>query len=364
MADVGPGVDMEPARIKFRAEIEHRLKKGGWAADDMDSDYSGALHQYEWTNLVSESKELADRELFGATKKQSDLAVEVPDPHRAASTSDSALSIRASYEPTFPTVAHMLNFPAILDLFETDLPVTEMETECEKSRTKIERDIAEWKARIQGRFINLVPKGTKEPTPPTATGDNYNTFTTISHALKFVLRADSFLHEAWPPGSGRSWKYTSFIDSERWRWDYKFASTDPPLPPPHCDHVRWDSTHKTRKDPDLVHIPIACRNTHRFQRETDSPLVKQFEEQISDEFEKHVCKLCPKLLIMHEVVASEEEVREDVLLVHGIADPETDEEYGLYDEQMSDGKDGTDSENGGSISFLVALMTCNEDAQY
>ncbi|KAJ1300142.1 hypothetical protein OPQ81_011895 [Rhizoctonia solani] len=200
----------------------------GWTAEDMNFDYLGCTNKGAWLELVSHPKLLNERgwmalrskltpllqtnrerrleagrqtrkqkrkarlsEPFRKIKKQSTLSLEgsVPNPD--------SISTDVLYEPPFPSFSHILDFPVVPALYETNQPVAEMETKFEQNRKVIDGYITEWNTRVHARFTNLVNEGPKvtKPILQSASSSDKNMsdlFAKFGDDAKRLLRANSF----------------------------------------------------------------------------------------------------------------------------------------------------------------------------
>ncbi|CAE6456772.1 unnamed protein product [Rhizoctonia solani] len=434
--DLAREAEIEDTKAERQEEIERRLEELGWTTEDMDFDYPGCTQQREWLDMISQLKVLTERvwstlqpklvvlleanrerrvvverrqreferrtclsEWFGVIKKRDNFTVEF-QPHEVAttSTSGSDKAISVSYEEPFPSLAQLLNCPVVLDLYETDAPAAEMEAKFEKHRHTIEIFITEWKSRIQGHFIKLLPKGTKKISIPSQVARNKepSPLATIRNELKPLLRADNFFSATSLFGHVETSMYESVLRAEDLMGTPPSIGTVWPQEPPSLEHIRWDPEaskiaralvtsigkanasylemtdraiyacgrcHDTevmtwenmvrhyvhqqefyaiiQNDSELSEAGVVCNNAHDLKFRTKDPLVRYSTTQTNDKHDQFVCKLCAKSIDLDEVVASEASMLKHLSAVHGITKPKVNEHYSpqatdLYDSCGSD----------------------------
>ncbi|KAG9124647.1 hypothetical protein FRC07_010799 [Ceratobasidium sp. 392] len=276
--------EVEDAKADRKEEIERRLEEMGWIFEDMDFDYPGCTNKRAWLELVSEPKPLTDRgwpslksklvtllegnrkqrlevglqarkkerqvrlsELFRIIKEKDCFTLEIPNPVPGNPNPDSASSISVPYAPPFPDFSHMLNYPVVLDLYETDCSVTEMDTKFEGYQKEIERYITEWTNRVQAHFTKLAlegPKIAKKTLLSTtiARDKKSNSLTKLPDDVKRLLRADSlFSTTSSFLMLGQNLTYGSMLKYHSLVGGYASTSTLSPQAPPHLEQITWDS---------------------------------------------------------------------------------------------------------------------------
>lgn len=118
----------------------------------------------------------------------------------SSSTDDSTVEI--VHGGIFPDFVDALEWPIIENLYETDVPISEMNTRFEEyqNNNEIGTLIAEWQARVEGHMAELLrkgrvsdglPKEVAEPTLPVAESAP-NPLRHLSDDQKMLYRADSF----------------------------------------------------------------------------------------------------------------------------------------------------------------------------
>ncbi|KDN34642.1 hypothetical protein RSAG8_12267, partial [Rhizoctonia solani AG-8 WAC10335] len=415
--------EIDATRVARQDEIQLRLEELGWSAEDMDFGYVGCFNQHEWLKLVSQPKPLTDRgwttlkpklialleanrnrrsqlarqkrqnerrgrlsELFRAIKKQGGFTVEITAQHPAVSLSGST-PVTASYEPPFPEVNYVLDFPVVLDLYETDRTTAEMEEKFEQHRAEIEEYISEWKARIQAHCSTLArqgPKVTKKILQSTLTASNNKSdpFANLSDDLKRLLRADSLFSTTAQFNLGRPATYGSVLRFEGLIGTHTSLWAAMAKTPPNLDGISWDAEankaarellaslripnasylemtdksiyacgrcHDTKnrtweetvyhyvlekqqyariqQDSGLSKAGIIYNNVHDPKLRTKLPLVKYSRTQVPEELDQYECKVCAESPALEEVITSEEKLMQHLSAVHGITNPIIDEHY-------------------------------------
>ncbi|KAG8684350.1 hypothetical protein FRC09_015442, partial [Ceratobasidium sp. 395] len=276
------GQEIDDTKADRQEEIVQRLEALGWTHEDMDFDYPGCTNKRAWSDLVSQPKPLTDRgwpslktrlvtmlegnrkqrlevrrqtrkkerearllELFRAIKEKDCFNLEIPAPASGNPNTDSASPTSVSYIPPFPEFSHMLNYPVVLNLYETDRPVADMEAKFEQHRKEIQGHITEWTNRIQAHFTKLAlegPKITKKMLLSTsiARDKTPNPLTKLPDDVKRLLGADSLFNDASFLKSRQTSTY-GFIVKYNLGGAYTFASTIQPQAPPDLEHFTWNS---------------------------------------------------------------------------------------------------------------------------
>lgn len=116
----------------------------------------------------------------------------------SSSTSDTS-TVKIVHKGLFPDLADALEWPIIKNLYDTDVPIPEMDVRFEEHRGEINTLIANWTGRIEGRMAELLregrvsdglPKESPEPTLPLEEPEP-NSFQYLSTDQKMLYRADS-----------------------------------------------------------------------------------------------------------------------------------------------------------------------------
>ncbi|KEP45345.1 hypothetical protein V565_285140 [Rhizoctonia solani 123E] len=216
-----------------RSEIERRLGELGWTKEDIPF-YWRSTHYRAYTALVNQPKPLTERSHFTTNikpklipileanraenlmaqrlkrKKQrqdrlSELFLEIMDqttptlefqiqlPDPLVPNEGPATTV--TFDPPFPSLTCLLNWPLLKNLLEIEATVEEMETRFEDNRTQIQDYIANWITSVQTQFADQLrqdPGLRGEILQPTAViTDNGDPFSNLSDELKLLLRADS-----------------------------------------------------------------------------------------------------------------------------------------------------------------------------
>ncbi|CAE6535146.1 unnamed protein product [Rhizoctonia solani] len=422
--------EMEDIKAERQKEIERRLGELGWTSEDLDFDFPECTNKRTWLDLISQPKPLSDQGwttlkpalttlLETNRQKRSEIASKARKKERETRLSEMFLAIEErgtltvsvsshnpdseaptsfTFEPPFPNLSHTLNCPAVMDLYETDRTVVEMEAKFEQHRAEIEGFLIEWTNQVQSHFIKLAhqgPKiGKKILQSTSIVHDNKSDpFAKLPDDVKRLLRADSFFNSTSLFGFGQCLTYGHVLRVEGFRELLRTATAVSSSAPPNLDHVRWDSEaneaarvlltglgkpnasylemtgqaiykcgrchdseaktwgemvrhyvhekrqyariqERLRSDPNVTY-----NNVHDPKLRTKQPLVQYVGVQSTDESELFECRICPELPILQDVVASETQILSHFLDVHGIADPELHEQYGPQEEAEAEAED-------------------------
>ncbi|CAE7103321.1 unnamed protein product [Rhizoctonia solani] len=416
-------LEIGTTKAERQQEIQRRLEDLGWTWQDMDFSEYGC-NEREWLQLVSQPRPLTERvwsniksklvslleanrerrlqreriqrdnarrvqlgELLSAIRKRGIFTAQIPAQHPAASLLGS-MPVNVTYEPPFPELSYALDCPIVLDLYNSDMTVPEMEAKFEQHRGEIETFIAEWQARIQTHCSKLArqgPKTTKKILRSSlTTSDNKpNPFAKLSDDLKLLLRADSFFNTPGVLITERPCTYGTVLRSEGLLGTQSFAWATPKAPPS-LDGISWnseanriarallasigtpnasylemtnksiyacgrchDTENKTwegmvyhyiqhQRSYNLVQentakalskAGVTFNNAHDLNLRTKLPLIQRSAAQMSDEFDQYECKVCADTMILEDVISSEVKLEEHLLIVHGITEPIPDEHY-------------------------------------
>ncbi|KAG9122740.1 hypothetical protein FRC07_000748 [Ceratobasidium sp. 392] len=419
--------EVEDAKADHKEEIERRLEEMGWTFEDMDFDYPGCTNKRAWLELVSEPKPLTDRgwpslksklvtllednrkqrlevgrqtrkkerqarlsELFRAIKEKDCFTLEIPNPTPGNPNPDSASPISVSCTPPFPDLSHTLNFPIVLDLYETDRSVVEMEVKFEDHREEIEKHITEWTNHVQAHFTKLALEGPKIAkkmllSTSIARDKKPNPLTKLPDNIKRLLRADSFFNTTSSFSRlGQHLTYGSILKYHNLVGTYTSMSIVSPRAPPNLEHITWDSeANKVARElltslgkPNASYLEMtdkaiySCGRCHDSEPKTWEQIVFHYvhhnkihsgiQEEIGssnfkfaynnvhdpkvlskqpliqctptqatdDDSDSLECKLCAMLLTVEGVMTSKVKVLKHLRDVHGITKPKVDEHYG------------------------------------
>ncbi|KAG9126744.1 hypothetical protein FRC07_002122 [Ceratobasidium sp. 392] len=431
-------------KVDRQNEIERRLEKIGWTSKDMDFNYPGCANKRAWLDVVSQPKPLTDRgwlslkaklipllennrkqrseqgrdirkkerhirllELFRAIKEKDCFTVELPVPTLGAPNPGLTFPITASYAPPFPDFSHTLNCPVVLDLYETDRSVTEMEAKFEENRKEIERHITEWTNRVQAHLTKLAlkaPKITSKVLLATSISHDKESspLTKLPDNVKRLLRADIFFNTTAFFSLGQNFTYGSILKYHQLVGTHTSTSAASPQAPPSLDRITWDSEanklaqellirmgkpnvsylemteeaiytcgrcHDTegktweqivrhyvlerriypriREDIRRSRLNFTYKDVHDPNLSPKQPLVQYTPIQAPDnDSEQFECKLCAKL-IARQVVTSEAKVVKHLQDVHKITDPEIYEDYDPHITEEDNLDDGFSDEGHG-----------------
>ncbi|KAG8680439.1 hypothetical protein FRC09_018234, partial [Ceratobasidium sp. 395] len=246
--------DMEYTKVGRREEIKQRLEEAGWTSEEMDFDYAGCSNKRTWLDLVSQPKPLTEQEwlslksnlitvlednrkqrlevgrqarkkerqarleeLLRAIEEKDSFSIEIPAPVPGSSNPDLASPISVFYSPPFPpNLSQMLNYPIVLDLYETDRSVTEMEAKFEANRKEIEKHTAKWADRVHAHLTKLALQGPKINknvllSTSIAREKKPNPLTKLPDDVKRLVRADSQFKIPFFLAMGDSVTYGSII---------------------------------------------------------------------------------------------------------------------------------------------------------
>jgi len=225
---------LEGLRLERIAEIKRRLTLLGWDERDFQV---GQANQRSWDMLVNMPAAITEQvwadikprlisilqdnrtlrlEREKAQRKRAriikleQILEEIRDaepllidarvsPAALHSSESNTSTIRIVRQRIFPLIVDLLEYPAVKELGETDVPDSEMEARLEEHRGVIEAHILEWRIKVEGHLADVIRKGRvsdglKKAAPvsklPVGESDP-NPLSGLSDDLKLLLRADS-----------------------------------------------------------------------------------------------------------------------------------------------------------------------------